>query len=186
MHLPRLRRAEKLYLTRHEWIYHEMQVHRRTWTCRSCSHKCQTSEQVASHIESTHSNGDDIAQQPQYLKALLQVSEDATEDSAIQQCLFCSKSMSLKRPMPHVAGHIETLALFTLTHGDFDVPPSDSEALSVGYSTEDPVASGESDAGDANQASSPLKNTNPTEDERNKTNTCPNCDRKFSSKTKLK
>ncbi|KAH8839963.1 hypothetical protein MCOR27_005464 [Pyricularia oryzae] len=87
--------------------------------------------------------------------------------------------------MPHVAGHMETLALFTLTHGDFDVPPSDSEALSVGYSTEDPVASGESDAGDANQASSPLKNTNPTEDERNKTNTCPNCDRKFSSKTKL-
>lgn len=88
--------------------------------------------------------------------------------------------------MPHVAGHMETLALFTLTHGDFDVPPSDSEALSVGYSTEDPVASGESDAGDANQASSPLKNTNPTEDERNKTNTCPNCDRKVSSKTKSK
>lgn len=88
--------------------------------------------------------------------------------------------------MPHVAGHMETLALFTLTHGDFDVPPSDPEALSVGYSTEDPVASGESDAGDANQASSPLKNTNPTEDERSKTNTCPNCDRKLSSKTKLK
>ncbi|ELQ40133.1 hypothetical protein OOU_Y34scaffold00461g21 [Pyricularia oryzae Y34] len=87
--------------------------------------------------------------------------------------------------MPHVAGHMETLALFTLTHGDFDVPPSDPEALSVGYSTEDPVASGESDAGDANQASSPLKNTNPTEDERSKTNTCPNCDRKLSSKTKL-
>ncbi|KAI6319976.1 hypothetical protein MCOR14_003128 [Pyricularia oryzae] len=53
---------------------------------------------MASHIQSTHSDGDDIAQQPQYLKALLQVSEVATEDSAIQQCLLCSKSMSLKRP----------------------------------------------------------------------------------------
>ncbi|TLD08304.1 uncharacterized protein PgNI_07773 [Pyricularia grisea] len=130
----------KLYVTRHEWIYHEMQVHRRTWTCRSCSHKCPTSEQMASHIESAHADGSNVAQQPQYLKALLQVSEVAAEDSVVEQCLFCSKNMSLRRLMPHVAGHMETLALFALPHGDFDVSPSDSEVSSVDYSTEGSIA----------------------------------------------
>ncbi|TLD21407.1 hypothetical protein PspLS_09222 [Pyricularia sp. CBS 133598] len=171
----------KLYVTRHEWIYHEMQVHRRTWTCRSCSHKCPTSEQMTSHIQSAHADdGARFAQQSQYLKALLQVSEVAAEDSVIEECLFCSKSMSLRRLMPHVAGHMETLALFALPHGEFDVPPSDSEASSVDYSNQDPVASWESDADEADSTSSP-KDTNPT-----LVNTCPNCGRKFANKTKLK
>lgn len=117
---------DKLYATRREWIYHEMQMHRRQWNCRPCHTSYTKKEMMASHIRLVHGQLWDERQLP----AVLEASERPIESGHQQACPLCDSELPLSALMAHVAGHMEELALFVLPAGDEDVPESPSEALS--------------------------------------------------------
>ncbi|KAK4458664.1 hypothetical protein QBC42DRAFT_20434 [Cladorrhinum samala] len=117
---------DKLYATRREWIYHEMQMHRRQWNCRPCHRSYAKKEMMESHIRLLHGQ---LGDKPQ-LAAVLEASERPIEPEYQQACPLCGSELALSALMAHVAGHMEELALFVLPAGDEDVPASPSEALS--------------------------------------------------------
>ncbi|KAK4164375.1 hypothetical protein QBC43DRAFT_300476 [Cladorrhinum sp. PSN259] len=113
---------EKLYATRREWIYHEMQMHRRQWNCRPCNTSYPTKELMALHVRSIHEQLSDYRQ----LSAVLQVSEAPIDGGQEESCPFCKTQLPLSALMGHIAGHLEQLALFALPLGNEDTPASPS------------------------------------------------------------
>jgi len=113
---------DKLYATRREWIYHEMQMHRRQWKCRPCKDSFKTKEAMASHLRSSHPEWEE-----RQLPAVLEVSE-APLDGSQQSCPLCQLPFSLSVLLRHVAGHMEQLALFVLPSGDHGPPQEPSSA----------------------------------------------------------
>ncbi len=55
---------DKLYATRRDWVYHEMQMHRRQWNCRSCDGQFATRDLMTSHLEMSHAESWDHNQLP--------------------------------------------------------------------------------------------------------------------------
>ncbi|KAF5680066.1 tetratricopeptide-like helical [Fusarium heterosporum] len=47
---------DKMYATRHDWIYHEMQMHRRQWKCQQCDISYGKRDLMADHLGSSHSS----------------------------------------------------------------------------------------------------------------------------------
>ncbi|KAK4222189.1 hypothetical protein QBC38DRAFT_427754 [Podospora fimiseda] len=125
---------EKMYATRREWVYHEMQMHRRQWTCRICRIHHQSAEEMSLHVQACHVEiwGE------QDISAVLAASEGPLDAEQMQQCPFCSDSHPVSILMDHIAGHLEQLALFVLPTDDEEQPAStDSAALSSLNSAED-------------------------------------------------
>lgn len=101
----------KLYATRHDWIYHEMQVHRRQWNCQACDNVAFIDKaEMATHLRQIHSSSITENQIP----VLLDMSERPMDQATRASCPFCSENMSLKRLLVHMAEHMENLALFSL------------------------------------------------------------------------
>ncbi|KAI1757847.1 hypothetical protein F4782DRAFT_480238 [Xylaria castorea] len=101
---------ERLFLTRHDWMYHEMQLHRRQWTCQLCSYDCISKTGMTRHIRYVHNSS--ISDRE--LTPLLELSERPINETYVDKCPFCHSSMSTKKLLDHMASHMEELALFSL------------------------------------------------------------------------
>lgn len=120
---PQCGNPDKLYATRREWVYHEMQMHRRHWKCRPCSSSFETKELMASHLRSSHPEWEE-----RQFPAVLEVSEAPLDGSQHQTCPLCQLPFTLSVLLKHMAGHMEQLALFVLPSGEHGPPEEPSSA----------------------------------------------------------
>jgi hypothetical protein len=133
---PQCSNPDKLYATRREWVYHEMQMHRRQWSCGPCHTSFTAKEQMVAHVRSVHAHQWDERRLP----AVLEASEAPAGGAEQQACLICSRRFSLSALMDHVAGHMEQLALFVLPTGSDELPENGSSGTlsSLDSDEEDP------------------------------------------------
>ncbi|OBT50955.1 hypothetical protein VE04_08904, partial [Pseudogymnoascus sp. 24MN13] len=102
---------EKLYLTRHDWMYHETQMHRRQWICASCSQqKFSSRSNMKRHLLAKHSGQFPESQ----LMIIVDICERPMDDHEDADCPICLATLSLSALRVHLATHLEELALFVL------------------------------------------------------------------------
>jgi hypothetical protein len=102
---------EKMYVTRHDWIYHETQMHRRRWMCTGkCDENFKSKDLMAQHIREKHSETFTETKLP----ALLDICERAEDPNEPTECPLCPDTLSLSRLQSHLALHLEDLSLFVL------------------------------------------------------------------------
>lgn len=106
---------ERLFFTRHDWIYHEMQMHRRKWSCQSCHCEYFSKLEVVEHFERVHNSSKSDSER----KALIE-SERPVDQGHVAQCPFCHRRMGTEELLDHMAGHMEELALSSLPRSHED------------------------------------------------------------------
>lgn len=103
--------AEKMYITRHEWLYHEKQLHQRSWICwNGCEPKFKSPQLLRNHILHYHPGTLTESQLP----VLLDMCERAADPDEKDSCSLCGQEMNLIALRLHVASHLEDIALFAL------------------------------------------------------------------------
>ena len=106
---PNCPNAEKMYISRHEWLHHEQQMHQRSWICwNGCEPIFKSAQLLRDHILHRHS-GEFIESQ---LPVLLDMCERAADPDEKEPCSLCWQQMNLKARRLHVASHLEDIALF--------------------------------------------------------------------------
>ena len=116
--------AEKLYVTRHDWLYHEEQLHQRRWICPlKCRTDFASSDMLRQHLQQRHSSSYSAAQVP----VLLDMCERPADPDQVASCALCGEEMILRNRRIHTASHLEDLALFVLP---LEVDDNDTEAQS--------------------------------------------------------
>ncbi|KAK6850213.1 ankyrin repeat protein [Apiospora arundinis] len=123
---------ERLYTTRRDWVYHEMQMHRRVWSCRLCTYTSTIKQDLVDHLLEFHRGDCQLNQIP----LLLEAGNGSMEESTSQECCFCHQLMSLRRLMDHMAAHLEDLALFVLHASNNDVPDDEEYAALASLDSE--------------------------------------------------
>ena len=111
---------EKMYATRHEWMYHEMQMHRRQWVCHDCHAPFDTKDLMVAHLHDKHSGSWNHHQLP----VLMDICEAPLDEARIIACPMCPNELLLNRLLSHLAEHMEEISLFVLpaiSEGDEDV-----------------------------------------------------------------
>ncbi|KAI0533156.1 hypothetical protein GGR58DRAFT_517148 [Xylaria digitata] len=116
---------DRLFTTRRDWKYHEMQLHRRQWICQSCNCEYTSKSEMASHIRYVHNS----SIKDRELNAVLDISERPIDEAHVYKCPFCYGTMSMKKLFDHMAYHMEALALFSLPRNHEDTKETE-EALS--------------------------------------------------------
>lgn len=132
-----------VFESKRAWVDHEMEAHRRTWTCPGCPYTTgRDSGSLKGHLEQQHR---DIATNLP-LKALLKSSSRPLEILAAKECPLCDWGEELRSGnthvtkdddvtvtapqfMRHLAGHLEQLALFALPR---PVENEEGEGASIG------------------------------------------------------
>ena len=103
----------RLFITRHDWIYHEQQIHRRKWICpEDCAVTFDSKAAITEHIKNDHFDGLET-RQVSIFADMCEREIDATE---LDKCLICLEKMSLFRLQQHLATHMEEIALFVLPY----------------------------------------------------------------------
>ncbi|KAK7953657.1 hypothetical protein PG988_014351 [Apiospora saccharicola] len=127
---------DKMYATRRDWAYHEMQMHRRQWSCTLCPYKSTVRHDFATHLLESHKE----QYRPNQVSLLLETSDRPMEENTPQECIFCHKQTTLKQLIDHTARHLEDLALFVLhTAADDTTEESSSAELSPLNSEDDDI-----------------------------------------------
>ena len=109
--------SEKLYVTRHDWMFHEMQMHRRQWVCRSCDESFRSRHLIEIHMREIHPRDFTEKQLP----VLLDLCERSVDSNELTDCPLCETLVSLRGAedlQGHLGWHLEQLALFLLTAND--------------------------------------------------------------------
>ncbi|KAI1073614.1 hypothetical protein F5B20DRAFT_566434 [Whalleya microplaca] len=101
---------EKMYPTRQDWIYHEMQVHRRQWNCKYCRQTFFSQSLMTQHLEAIHRGIWEYDKLPR----ILELCESSMDDSEVQHCPLCPIELAVDELMTHLAKHMEELALLAL------------------------------------------------------------------------
>ncbi|TAQ89813.1 hypothetical protein B7494_g1858 [Chlorociboria aeruginascens] len=102
---------DKQYLTRHDWIYHENQMHRRLWICETHGKaKFPTKPLFIQHVSRFHSDSHTRYQVP----VLTEMSERQIDEMSIVPCPLCPDELRLITLQSHLAEHLESIALFVL------------------------------------------------------------------------
>ncbi|KAK4931865.1 hypothetical protein LTR66_016011, partial [Elasticomyces elasticus] len=142
----------KLYVSRHDWMHHELQIHRRNYTCKICQKMCSSRTEMSVHLREHY----DESIPPSQLGVILDLCNRQADnlDYEKHSCLVCGDELSLSALQGHLAAHMEDIALFVLpnTNAEEDVGDSnaslrvaklkskgktsgtESEASSLGYS----------------------------------------------------
>jgi hypothetical protein len=107
---PSCAKAEFMYSSRHDWIYHEMQMHRRRWVCCDCSLSFSHQGLIIQHLETKHNGSWDQRQLP----TLLQMSERPLAENEPTQCPLCHSTLDLESLLGHLAQHMEEISLLCL------------------------------------------------------------------------
>ena len=102
---------DKQYITRHDWIYHETQMHRRQWTCVEHKSNYPTQDLFIEHIKALHSKTVSASQ----LSSLVELSERPIDKMEITPCPLCPEERHLLDLQNHLAQHLESIALFILS-----------------------------------------------------------------------
>jgi hypothetical protein len=91
-------------------------MHRRQWVCEEHRKTFPSAETMTKHLEETHPT----ALTPRQIRALVNIAERAFEEASVVKCPFCPNERQLKMIRSHIAGHMESIALFVLpsTEGD--------------------------------------------------------------------
>ncbi|KAH7174588.1 uncharacterized protein B0J16DRAFT_348844 [Fusarium flagelliforme] len=100
---------DKMYATRHDWIYHEMQMHRRQWKCQKCHVGFHNKISMADHLKKSHTES-----ATSQLAIFLEMSERPLDDDYRMECVLCTSQLALSRLLDHLAQHMEEIALFVL------------------------------------------------------------------------
>jgi hypothetical protein len=83
--------SEKLYVTRHDWIFYETQMHRRQWFCSCCSQNFETCATIRQHMHDQH--GGQVTEKQ--LPALLDLCERAIDGSMPTDCPLYEQTLPL-------------------------------------------------------------------------------------------
>ncbi|KAL6359034.1 hypothetical protein LRP88_09232 [Fusarium phalaenopsidis] len=121
----------KLYVSRHEWIYHELQIHRRKYVCKECPKTYSSRAEMPAHVREHY--GESISPAPLGVILDLCNQQDDGMDGEKDQCLVCGEELSFQALQRHLATHMEDMALFVL--------PNTQEGQDVG-GTNDSVQAG--------------------------------------------
>jgi hypothetical protein len=109
----------RLFVTRHDWIYHEQQMHRRKWICLSgCAKDLPSKASMVHHLLTKHSSTISERQ----VSTHADMCEREVNETESDFCLICREGMPTSRLYHHLATHMEELALFVLP-----LIPDDSE-----------------------------------------------------------
>ncbi|KAI0460434.1 hypothetical protein F5B21DRAFT_510700 [Xylaria acuta] len=130
---------ERLFLTRHDWRYHEMQLHRRQWICQSCCREYASKMEMTEHLRRVHNS----SIRDRELTALLEMSERPINEACVDKCPFCHGSMSTKKLLDHMAGHMEELALLSLPRSHEDIEEMEDD---MSHNARAPHPGGQSDS----------------------------------------
>lgn len=98
-------------MSRHDWIHHELQVHRREYVCKECDKRCPTRKEASTHLREHYGE----STSPSQLNVILEISErqvDVLADK--EQCLICGDELTLSALQAHLGTHMEDIALFVL------------------------------------------------------------------------
>ena len=102
---------EKLYVTRHDWMYHEGQLHQRSWICGNhCNRKFSTPQLLKEHMLDCHLGTFAESQLP----ILIDMCERPADPDEKAPCPLCGVEETLRALRSHIASHLEDLALFVL------------------------------------------------------------------------
>ncbi|PVH93565.1 hypothetical protein DM02DRAFT_733037 [Periconia macrospinosa] len=139
---PDCQNPNKLYTTRRDWSYHEMQMHRRRWFCTEHRKVFSTRPEFVNHLNIAHSAS--ILTQRQ-VSVLVEMSERQTDDMEVVYCPLCPDRRRLKLIQSHIAQHLESIALFVIPgdEEEEDEKTSDEEENDAitEYSTFKPIRS---------------------------------------------
>ncbi|KAJ6178050.1 C2H2 type zinc finger domain protein [Penicillium mononematosum] len=105
--------AGKLYVSRHDWIYHELQIHRRKYVCKECDKRCPSRKEMSTHLREHF--GESIS--PAQLVLILDLCDHQIDVSGANEkdtCLVCGEELQLSTLQGHLAAHMEDIALFIL------------------------------------------------------------------------
>jgi hypothetical protein len=128
MTFARCQSPEKLDVTRHDWIYHATQMHRRQWVCAGeCNHKFKFRELLKQHLEQIHADSFTSSQLP----VLLDMCERSVQEDEITKCPLCPTALSLPKLQAHLASRLEEIALFTLPLNQYDTSEMDSSKAAI-------------------------------------------------------
>ncbi|KAJ3471850.1 hypothetical protein MRS44_001949 [Fusarium solani] len=109
---------DKLYVSRHEWIYHELQIHRRKYVCKECPKTSSSRTEMSAHVQAHY--GESIA--PAQLGVILDLcdQQDDGMNGEKEECLVCGEELSFLALQGHLAMHMEDVALFILPNTQED------------------------------------------------------------------
>ncbi|KAI0116546.1 hypothetical protein GGR51DRAFT_501709 [Nemania sp. FL0031] len=106
--------------SRHEWFQHEMENHRRQWSCMLCHDTSQTfpnKTDMAKHLQNSHVESVTSAQ----LDWLLEACQAPLMPSKSLHCLFCSQwasgtnaSKTTTHFARHIARHLQSISLASI------------------------------------------------------------------------
>lgn len=97
-------------MSRTDWIYHELQMHRRQFVCRDCDERFTNSRAMSEHLATAHGDAFTTTQIP----IATSLCDRPEEEMSQQKCVLCSEEMSLVALQAHLATHMEDLSLFVL------------------------------------------------------------------------
>ncbi|KAI0443545.1 hypothetical protein F4803DRAFT_307094 [Xylaria telfairii] len=123
--------AEKLFSSRHEWKYHEFQIHRREYVCQRCKSRCISRSKMSMHLQEHY--GDSIpSAQMDIILDLCDRQVDSSDDNT-EPCILCGEEhIPLSSWHDHVAGHMESLSLFVLPAPENDEDETRGSIISGG------------------------------------------------------
>lgn len=124
MYVSELSQCREVYISWHEWLHHEQQMHQRSWICwNGCDPRFKSAQLLGDHILHYHS-GKFVESQ---LPVLLDMCERAADPDEEESCSLCGQRMNLIALRLHVAFHLEDIALF--------VRPRESDQSETGASS---------------------------------------------------
>ncbi|KAI0448028.1 hypothetical protein F4803DRAFT_4792 [Xylaria telfairii] len=124
--------SDRLFFTRHDWIYHEMQMHRRKWICQSCPREYVSKLEMTEHLQHVHNSSISDSE----LTALLEISERPINEDYVDQCPFCHLHMGTGELLGHMAGHMEELALLSPSQSHGVTGESEDAMSHLAHTTE--------------------------------------------------
>ncbi|TGJ82701.1 hypothetical protein E0Z10_g6057 [Xylaria hypoxylon] len=132
--------AGKLFSSRHEWKYHEFQIHRREYMCQRCGNRCAGRKEMLKHLQGHYGDPIPLAQ----MDIILDLCDRQVDpsDNHTESCILCGEEIPLSKWHDHVATHMENLSGFVLP------APEDDEV-----ETEGSVISGRADIMDSSDDS---------------------------------
>ncbi|KAM0418719.1 hypothetical protein ACHAPT_012317 [Fusarium lateritium] len=108
--------ADKLYVSRCDWRYHELQIHRRKYVCKECPNTYTSKTEMTAHVKGHY--GESIS--PAQLSVILDLCDQQVDglNGEKEECLVCGTKLSLSALQDHLATHMEDMALFVLPNSD--------------------------------------------------------------------
>lgn len=107
---PACQTPERLYASRSEWMYHEMQTHLRRWKCEDCDLEYESRQAMEAHIKTSHPQHAG----PKQLQIMLDICNRPIHDGLLSCPLCPAQSLVLFHRRFHLAQHMEDIALFTI------------------------------------------------------------------------